>query len=233
MNDNKIRNLLGHIRVADTKLDLDDEAKPTADVMFEMLKDDYQLNVLPSKKGHLTAWKDDRGGFEEDPGEDEADRQERRKRWERWPELKTAEQAEWLRCAILASHALVYLQQYEATTQPIGRKFGRFFSPKDFYEYIWICLNQGHGTRVWKTSPNMPADTLLFAQHAFALVQDAVKCWEGGTDLGKIFPVLTLADMLPVPAELSTRSLVEQKLEKAGVEIPAELRIKRPLWLDR
>lgn len=229
MDDNKVYKLLRLIRVADTLLDLDDEAKPTADAMYESLKDDYKW-AWPAQEKHLKAWKDDRGGFPEDSEEDETEKQERRKRWEGSPRRKTAEQAEWLRCAILASHSLDYLQRYEATEQRITRdQFGRFFSPESFYEYIWICLNQGLGTRVWKTSPVLPSDTALFARKAVVLVRDAVKRWEHGTDLEKIFPVLTLDDMLPTPADMEASSTVKRELVEAGFEVPPVARPK-PQW---
>lgn len=98
-----------YMRIADDLLDLDEEAQPVADAMYEILHD--RKWKWPDLGKHLSAWKDDRGDCQKDPSEDDEEYRDRMERWRAWPKLKTARQAEWLRCAMVTSRVLGYLQQ--------------------------------------------------------------------------------------------------------------------------
>lgn len=210
-----------YMRVADTLLDLDEEAKPTADAMYTILKDDYKWN-WPVAAKHLAAWQDDRDESERirDPKEEtEEEYQERLKVWIAWPRKNNNTQFQWLRCAIITSNAFDYLHQcydQELALRGISEQGDKYnFRPKAFYEYIWICLNQGFGTRQWKSHPpKSQASGALLAKAAQDLVANAVRRWEQGEDLGAQYPVMTLGDLLPSPYVIEAISVVRTKRKK-------------------
>jgi hypothetical protein len=80
------------------------------------------------------------------------------------------------------------------------------FHPKSFYEYIWICLCQGYGTRTWKVQPPMPPQSepnhgAWYTSTANKILCEIVAKWEQGHDLEAKFPILTLEDMFPAPKD--------------------------------
>jgi hypothetical protein len=91
-----------------------------------------------------------------------------------------------------------------------------FFQPRSFYEYIWICLNQGYGTRQWKASPPMPSDSkndgAWFVQKAKDLLNGVVGNWEQGVDLGTLSPTLSL-ELVASPYDRELIAMVRSKVD--------------------
>ncbi|KAG6989615.1 hypothetical protein FocnCong_v020780 [Fusarium oxysporum f. sp. conglutinans] len=196
------------IRIADNLLDLD-EAKPAADAMFAILQTDYQWS-FPSADKHLATWHDDRDKSRctRSANEDEKLYQQRLERWTAWPIYKTDQQFQWLRCAIITSNALHYLQQCHDKGLTLDVKctqgYRYEFIPEEFFEYIWICLNQGYGTQQWKSPPwnsllSREAGGAVLAVSAQKLLAGVVDQWEQGKDLSTQYPLITLEDLLPTP----------------------------------
>ncbi|KAI0436671.1 hypothetical protein F4803DRAFT_556758 [Xylaria telfairii] len=213
-----------HMRVADTVLDLDKEANPTSNAMYRILQNKAEW-TWPNEAKHLMAWNDDRGECVQEQGESAEDYLYRAFWWHQWPNYRTGIQAQWLRCAMITSRALKYLYQYHTQGESLRIRSQAGLHPtydsRRFYEYVWICLNQGYGTRVWKTEPPMPSVTeqnvdFWFMATAQRLVDETVKAWEAGTDLDILIPIPTLRDLLPSP-------LNEEALE-ALAEVWAKLK---------
>lgn len=126
------------MRVADDVLDLEEEARPTADAMYDILQIDYEWN-WPSRDQHLAAWKDDRGDCERDSSEDDEEYRYREEQWRAWPNVRTDLEVQWLRYAIVTSRALDYFRRYYAMTPTINNTLSRqspyYFLPDKFKSY--------------------------------------------------------------------------------------------------
>ncbi|KAI1198190.1 hypothetical protein F5X97DRAFT_323761 [Nemania serpens] len=226
MSQPKVIQLLPSIndmRIYDTAIDLDDEANTTANAMYSILQDEYEW-AWPNETKHLMAWNDDRGECAQGQEESDEDYQVRAVKWNNWPNLRTKWQAQWLRCAIITSRALRYLCQCRAQVEYLRicqRDGGEHtYRSQRCYKYVWICLNQGYGERVWKTKPPMPSETeqnvdLWFMSTAQHLVDKTVKAWEAGSDLDILIPILTLEDLFPSPADKEAIAVVSAKLKAA------------------
>ncbi|KAI0486829.1 hypothetical protein F4859DRAFT_467070 [Xylaria cf. heliscus] len=201
--------LTHYMCIAPTLLHFDEDASRVAIAMYRILKNEFKWE-WPNKDKHLEAWDDNRGECTQQQGESDEDHQARAEVWHEWPSFKTTAQAQWLGCAIITSRALEYLYQCHTQGQCpriYSARWGKYgFEPQDFYKYVWICLSQGHGTRIWKTQPPMPSETeqnveFWFASSAQRLVDETVKAWEAGKDLGDQFPRLGIEDILPSPQD--------------------------------
>lgn len=208
-----------YMRVADSLLDLDAEAIPTANAMYAILQEHYQWR-WPIEEKHLLSWQDHRGSYIRDPEQDGEENEKQERLWKSWPRRKTRRQYEWLRCALVTSRALHYLWQcHEAGLVLRGKsKEGYYyaFDPKNFYQYFWICLCQGQGTRVWKVQPPTPpeSDPNSGAWHASSaenILRQIVTNWEQGKDLNNMVPTLTLNDLLPAPKDIEITSFIKAK----------------------
>ncbi|KAI1318023.1 hypothetical protein F5Y16DRAFT_414522 [Xylariaceae sp. FL0255] len=210
-----------HMRIEDTLLELD-EAEPTANAMYGVLKAEYEWR-WPDQSKHLASWKDERGQCVQDREEDEEDYQDRASRWREWPRLKAIEQARWLRCAMVTSHALQYLHECHSRGESLDGKspngFRFAFNARDFYEYVWICLSQGQGTRVWKVKPPMPSkseeevDPWYYVSNAQRIMAQTIEACENGIDLEALVPILGLDDMLPAPSDLELFARLSKTLK--------------------
>ncbi|KAH6653375.1 hypothetical protein BKA67DRAFT_519594 [Truncatella angustata] len=194
------------------------------DRMHALLEHDYQWR-WPDNSHHLANWVDDPSKCAKKSEEDTTTYAERDSRRNFVREFITNEQAQWLRCAVITSRALEYLQACRRQKlilqglSPSGQDYS--FEPRLFYQYIWICLNQGTGTRLWKSAPLMflipetESDSgdlvVLTAQR---LLEVTIRNWEQGMDLGSIFPTLSLDDVLPLPHDAEPQ-INDQGLNKA------------------
>ena len=93
-----------------------------------------------------------------------------------------------------------------------GRRY--YFDPKSLYEYMWICLNEGLGVRVWKTRPQMPpkdspeeSQALWYSRTAEKVEEQVRTKWNQGEGLGDQIPRWTLENLLGMnPVDLATRN---------------------------
>ncbi|KAJ8129868.1 hypothetical protein O1611_g3759 [Lasiodiplodia mahajangana] len=183
-----------------------EEATTAADAMYNVIQDEYEWS-WPDQAKFLKKWKDDRPECVRDPERDTDEVFERRRMtWRAWPELKTRRQAEWIRCALIASCALDYLHKAQSAggviktdDRPPPNVYYASFDPAYFYQYVVICLTQGLGTALWKKQRPMPAKDeanpgAWFVETTRELVTKTIKEWEQGIDLEKEFPVMTLEE---------------------------------------
>lgn len=62
-----------------------------------------------------------------------------------------------------------------------------------------ICLDKLYGIEVWKMPP-LECSRIKFTEVAQEHVADVISMWEGGINLDKLYPTLTLDDLLPSPS---------------------------------
>ncbi|KAI1120991.1 hypothetical protein F5Y10DRAFT_272530 [Nemania abortiva] len=205
-----------YMRLDDVKLDLD-EATRVADGMFGVIQHEYEWS-WPDKEKHLNTWEHNRGPCIKSSWESEKGFEDRKIRWDAAPEHITNEQAEWLRCALIASRAFEYL--YLSRSEGYGLEKSVGFSPKYFYEYVWLCLNQGYGPRVWKAEPPEPPEqeenpVLGSVIMARLLVDEIIRKWEEGVDMDDQVPILTFDDMFPAPADEELVDEIRVRVKRA------------------
>ncbi|KNG45668.1 hypothetical protein DDE82_008395 [Stemphylium lycopersici] len=139
-----------YMRLDDTLLDYS-EAHVTTKAMLALIESHYVWD-WPSKSNHPALTEDDRDpeGRNKDPDEDDEEYADRMRKWEAWPNKRARNENGWLKCALITARVLDCLQRSSENGQSLivryeGSRY--YFSPKNFYEYTWMCLNQGHGPR--------------------------------------------------------------------------------------
>ncbi|EMD86742.1 hypothetical protein COCC4DRAFT_33199, partial [Bipolaris maydis ATCC 48331] len=192
------------MRLDDTLLDYS-EAHDTTKAMLALIKGHYVWD-WPSKSSHLTLTKDDRDpeGRKKHPDEDDEEYTDRMQMWEAWPNKQARNEKGWLKCALISARVLDCLQTSRENGQSLrgtykGSRY--YFNPKIFYEYTWMCLNQGYGPHSWRQQPPKPetSETSLgswYRNQALAKVKTVIARWNKGEKLGKIIPVITLDILL-------------------------------------
>jgi hypothetical protein len=128
----------------------------------------------------------------QDPTEDNDQYRERLRLIDATPQRETDEEAAWLKCAIIVSAALSFMTEQErhGTTRFEDKGILYFFDPRKFYNYMWICLNQGQGTKAWEIKPPQPPKDLgndemanWYAGKAEAIVTEVRARWDEGVYL--------------------------------------------------
>lgn len=125
------------MRVADTLLDLEEEAVPASRTVLGLLPT-HPPNEFPSAEQHLKNRKDDRDQLTQDVNETEEEFQNRLERWRTWPRRAAMKQEQWLRCATITNWVLNYVIQHD---NPKGHfrsedDYIRAFSPRQMYKYL-------------------------------------------------------------------------------------------------
>jgi hypothetical protein len=210
------------MRLDDTLLS-NEEAKATANAMYDLVKGCYKWKWA-CPKTHLanTTFEDDAEHRIQNPDEEKQDYIQRMQRLEAWPQKEADRHGQWLGYALITARALDYLQQQSVKRQRLCGKSGDhhyYFNPKRFYEYTWMCLNQGHGWRSWKQSPELPEESMAnpgtwYSKKAKTMVEDTIKLWNTGVKLECMFSVLVLNDLLPSPKDKELDMFIRNKVEQ-------------------
>lgn len=224
------------MRVADVLLNFE-EAQSATEFMFQTIQDFYNWD-WPSADRHLANRriipddKDDKRR-QRDPDEDDEEYNGRMRRVEAWPGVEADKHCQWIQCAMITARALDYLQQAQDAGQSLSGKLGEYryhFDPLRFYDFMWICLHQGHSWRSWKTDPEKPSESELnagawYRTRSANIIQTVVEEWHRGAKLEDLVPVTTLRDLAGADG-IRARFGLDGKPLREGV-IPLEDLVRR------
>ena len=208
------------LRLPYTRLKLD-EAEVITDQLYGVLRNAIHLDSPDPQKylpKHRYPSTDEDSA--QSPDESHAEYKDRLQRLAQFPEKDASQQARWIRCAMIARVALSFLQNEATKGKVLGgtTKEGQhyYFHPKSFYEYVWICFNQGLGVRGWTKQPPRPPSAASesdeggwYAEKASDLEKEII---DGGTSLDDQLGGWDIADR-PAPADL-VFAYIQMKTDK-------------------
>jgi len=203
------------LRVVDTILDLEEAISITSE-MYEVLAPirDFQWPD-PTKHLERCPYEPCKEDLLQYSGEGDEAYQERLKRLAARPEKSASRQASWLRCALIVITALDFARQ-----EAPKRELEISFISDRFYQYVWICLNQGLGVRVWKKQPPLLPSHIIgyaraawYAETASGIYNTVVLRWYEGKPLEEQLGGWNLRDHLTTEME-ELKQRLETQLNK-------------------
>lgn len=145
---------------------------------------------------------------------------ERQQKLDIWPQRQAQEECGWIKRAMIITRTLHFLAKQSEGGFPMrGCREGRryYFAPRDLYEYMWMCLNQGLGVRAWKQEPPQPPDDLQdcqkpgwYTQEAARIEEEVRSKWEQGEALEDQIPGWTREGLLAMDNTLGVSSSIRE-----------------------